>query len=37
VRFLQSSTFYTRHGDIVAYTSVVVTLVLLVAVRRRVQ
>jgi apolipoprotein N-acyltransferase len=37
VRFLETSTFYTRHGDVVAYASVVITLALLVAARRRVQ
>jgi len=36
-RFLNVSTFYTRHGDILAYASVVLTLVLLIASRRRVQ
>ena len=33
-RFLRTSTFYSRHGDVIAYTSVVVTVVLLVAGRR---
>jgi apolipoprotein N-acyltransferase len=28
-RFLQASTFYTRHGNLVAYVSVAVALVLL--------
>ena len=37
VRFLQTSTFYTRHGDVLAYASVVVTLALLVLSRRRVK
>lgn len=37
VRFLQTSTFYTRHGDVAAYAAVAVTLALLVATRRRVQ
>jgi apolipoprotein N-acyltransferase len=37
VRFLNTSTFYARHGDIVAYGSLVITLVLLVLSRRRVQ
>ena len=37
VRFLNASTFYTRHGDVLAYASVVLTLALLVAARRRVQ
>ena len=36
-RFLRGSTFYTRHGDIVAYASAVMTLVLVVLSRRRVQ
>jgi apolipoprotein N-acyltransferase len=30
-RFLQSSTFYARHGDVLAYASVLATLALLVA------
>jgi apolipoprotein N-acyltransferase len=30
-RFLRSSTFYSRHGDIIAYASVLVTAVLLLA------
>jgi apolipoprotein N-acyltransferase len=34
-RFLRTSTFYARHGDILAYASVVVTAVLLVMARRR--
>ncbi|MGH9140232.1 MAG: apolipoprotein N-acyltransferase, partial [Vicinamibacterales bacterium] len=33
-RFLTSSTFYARHGDILAYASVVVTAVLLLLARR---
>jgi apolipoprotein N-acyltransferase len=37
VRFLKTSTFYTRHGDVLAYASVVVTLALLLVARRRVQ
>ncbi len=37
VRFLKTSTFYTRHGDVLAYASVVVTLALLVLSRRRVR
>ena len=37
VRFLKTSTFYTRHGDVLAYASVVVTLALLVLPRRRVR
>jgi apolipoprotein N-acyltransferase len=36
-RFLQTSTFYARHGDILAYASVVMTAALLVTARRRVQ
>jgi len=36
-RFLQHSTFYARHGDIVAYASAVMTLALVVVSRRRVQ
>jgi len=36
-RFLRTSTFFSRHGDVLAYASVVATLVLLVAARRRVQ
>jgi apolipoprotein N-acyltransferase len=36
-RFLSASTIYTRIGDVFAYASVVVTLALLVAARRRVQ
>ncbi|HKB10492.1 MAG TPA: apolipoprotein N-acyltransferase [Vicinamibacterales bacterium] len=31
VRFLQTSTFYSRHGDVLAYASTVATLALLVA------
>jgi apolipoprotein N-acyltransferase len=34
-RFLRTSTFYARHGDILAYASVVVTAVLLVLAPRR--
>jgi apolipoprotein N-acyltransferase len=37
VRFLKTSTFYARHGDVLAYASVVVTLALLVLSRRRVK
>jgi apolipoprotein N-acyltransferase len=33
-RFLKTSTFYARHGDILAYASVLVTAVLLIVVRR---
>jgi len=36
-RFLRTSTFYARHGDILAYASVVATAALLVIARRRVQ
>jgi apolipoprotein N-acyltransferase len=36
-RFLHGSTFYARHGDIVAYASAVMTLVLVVFSRRRVE
>jgi apolipoprotein N-acyltransferase len=36
-RFLRTATFYTRTGDVVAYASVVVTIALLLASRRRVQ
>jgi apolipoprotein N-acyltransferase len=36
-RFLQVSTFYARHGDILAYASVLMTAALLVTARRRVQ
>jgi apolipoprotein N-acyltransferase len=35
-RFLKASTFYVRHGDLVAYGSVVFTLILLVVPARRV-
>jgi apolipoprotein N-acyltransferase len=35
VRFLEASTIYTRAGDVFAYASVVITLVMLVLVRRR--
>ena len=37
VRFLTASTFYTRHGDVLAYASVVATLALLALSVRRVQ
>ena len=37
VRFLRASTFYARHGDVLAYASVVITLALLLVTRRRVQ
>lgn len=36
-RFLQTSTFYARHGDIIAYASVVITLAILVLPLRRVE
>ena len=36
-RFLQTSTFFTRHGDVLAYASAVMTLLLVVVSRRRVQ
>jgi apolipoprotein N-acyltransferase len=36
-RFLRTSTFFSRHGDVLAYASVVATLVLLVAASRRVK
>jgi apolipoprotein N-acyltransferase len=36
-RFLRNSTFYARHGDIVAYAAVVMTLALFIVSRRRVQ
>jgi apolipoprotein N-acyltransferase len=36
-RFLRTSTFYARHGDILAYASTVMTLALLLLARRRVQ
>jgi apolipoprotein N-acyltransferase len=34
-RFLKTSTFYTRHGDVLAYASVLVTALLLVLPRRQ--
>ena len=34
-RFLQASTFYTRHGDVFAYASVIVSLAMLLLTRRR--
>lgn len=37
VRFLQSRTIYTQLGDVAAYAAVAATLLLLVAVKRRVQ
>ena len=37
VRFLETSTAYTRYGDVLAYASVVITLALLAASRRRVE
>jgi apolipoprotein N-acyltransferase len=36
-RFLRSTTFYTRTGDVFAYASVLLTIALLVVSRRRVQ
>src|SRR6185436_8959200 len=36
-RFLKTSTFYTRYGDFVAYASALVTALLLLLSRRRVQ
>jgi len=36
-RFLQTSTFYARHGDVFAYGSALATLVLILVSRRRVQ
>jgi apolipoprotein N-acyltransferase len=36
-RFLRASTFYARHGDILAYASVAMTVALLVVSRRRVE
>ena len=36
-RFLRASTFYARHGDVLAYACVTVAVVLLLASRRRVQ
>jgi apolipoprotein N-acyltransferase len=36
-RFLRTSTFYARHGDVLAYASVLATAALLVVARRRVQ
>jgi apolipoprotein N-acyltransferase len=37
VRFLNTSTFYTRHGDVLAYASVIISAALLLVARRRVQ
>ncbi|PYR23714.1 MAG: apolipoprotein N-acyltransferase, partial [Acidobacteria bacterium] len=37
VRFLRVTTYYARHGDIVAYASVLATVAVLVLSRRRVQ
>src|SRR5213080_182426 len=34
-RFLRASTFYSRHGDVLAYASVVLTVTLLILARRR--
>jgi apolipoprotein N-acyltransferase len=36
-RFLKTTTFYARHGEVLAYASVIVSLVLLGGSRRRVQ
>jgi apolipoprotein N-acyltransferase len=36
-RFLRTSTFYARHGDVLAYASVLMTVALLLVARRRVQ
>jgi apolipoprotein N-acyltransferase len=36
-RFLQSSTFYSRHGDVLAFLSAILTAALLLTARRRVQ
>jgi apolipoprotein N-acyltransferase len=36
-RFLTAPTFYARHGDVLPYASVVLTILLLIASRRRVQ
>src|SRR5439155_1367281 len=36
-RFLRTSTFYARHGDVLAYAAAIATLALLVASGRRVQ
>jgi apolipoprotein N-acyltransferase len=36
-RFLETTTFYARHGDVLAYTATLAAAVLLVSVRRRVQ
>jgi apolipoprotein N-acyltransferase len=36
-RFLTTSTFYTRHGDVLAYASIIATLALLVRASRRVK
>ena len=36
-RFLRSSTFYARHGDILAYAGTVMTAALLLTARRRIQ
>jgi apolipoprotein N-acyltransferase len=37
VRLLRASTFYTRHGDILAYASVIISIAMVVLARRRVQ
>jgi len=36
-RMLKASTFYARHGDVIAYASAVMTVLALIASRRRVQ
>jgi len=36
-RYLRTSTFYGRHGDVLAYASAVAAIALLVVPRRRVQ
>jgi apolipoprotein N-acyltransferase len=36
-RFLRTSTFYARHGDVLAYAAVLMTAALLAVARRRVQ
>jgi apolipoprotein N-acyltransferase len=36
-RFLRHSTFYARHGDVIAYAAAVMTLALVIVSRRRVQ
>jgi apolipoprotein N-acyltransferase len=36
-RFLKTSTFYARHGDVLAYGSALMTVAFLLVARRRVQ